>query len=249
MVTQTATYEQALRKIIRHEYFIVSYSPLALQRWHNERDGVLNHRCLDCLPNRLFRRISKKTSKLRVTSLCEGNYPVAGEFPSQRTSNAENASIWWLHHDVLGKVVVTNCSAADGKQQKTLPRKCPIDIAVNTDDTAKYMNTGHDDVIKWNYLLRNWPFVRGIHRPPVNSPHKGQWRGDLMFSLICARINGWVNKRGAGDLRRHRTHYDVTVMVIYTNVESIWVHLQNDVKRGGVITRSISPKIPTAVTA
>ena len=55
-------------------------------------------------------------------------------------------------------------------------------------------------------------FVRGIHRPPVNSPHKGQWRGALMFSLICAWINGWANSREAGDLKRHRTHYIVTVM-------------------------------------
>ena len=47
---------------------------------------------------------------------------------------------------------------------------------------------------------------------PVNSPHKGQWRGALMFSLICVRINGWVNNREAGDLRRYRAHYDVTAM-------------------------------------
>ena len=47
----------------------------------------------------------------------------------------------------------------------------------------------HDDVIKWNHFPRYWPFVRGIHRSPVNSPHKGQWRGALMFSLICAWIN------------------------------------------------------------
>ena len=48
---------------------------------------------------------------------------------------------------------------------------------------------------------------------PVNSPHKGQWRGALVFSLICARINDWVNNREAGDLRRHRGHYDVSVML------------------------------------
>ena len=47
---------------------------------------------------------------------------------------------------------------------------------------------------------------------PVNSPHKGQWRGALLFSLICTRISGWVNNGEAGDLRRHRAHYDVTVM-------------------------------------
>ena len=70
----------------------------------------------------------------------------------------------------------------------------------------------HDDVIKWKHFPRYWPFVQGIHRSPVNSPHKGQWRGALMFSLICTWINGWENNREAGDLRGHRAHYDVTVM-------------------------------------
>ena len=55
-------------------------------------------------------------------------------------------------------------------------------------------------------------FVRGIHRSPVNTLPKGQWRGPFRFSLICAWINGWVNNREAGDLRRHRTNYDVVVM-------------------------------------
>ena len=72
--------------------------------------------------------------------------------------------------------------------------------------------TIHDDVIKWKHMPRFWPFVRGIHRSPVNSPHKGQRRGALMFSLICAWLNGWANNREAGDLRRHRAHYDVIVM-------------------------------------
>ena len=71
----------------------------------------------------------------------------------------------------------------------------------------------HDDVIKWKHFQRHWPFVREIHRSPVNSPHKGQWRGALMFSLICACINGWVNNREAGELRRHRAHYDVIAMM------------------------------------
>ena len=68
------------------------------------------------------------------------------------------------------------------------------------------------DIIKWNHFLCCWPFVWGFPRSPVNSPHKGQWHGALMFSLICAWINGWVNSGKAGDLRRHRAHYDVTVM-------------------------------------
>ena len=54
----------------------------------------------------------------------------------------------------------------------------------------------------------------GIHRSPVNSPLKGQWRGALMFYLICAWINDWVNNHEAGDLRHHRAHYDVTVMAL-----------------------------------
>ena len=65
------------------------------------------------------------------------------------------------------------------------------------------------DVIKWKHFPRYRPFVRGIHRSPVNSPHKGQWRRDLKFSLICSWLNGWVNNREVGDLRRHRARYDV----------------------------------------
>ena len=71
----------------------------------------------------------------------------------------------------------------------------------------------HDDVIKWTHFPRNWPFVQEIHRSPVNFPHKGQWRGPLMFSLIYAWINDWVNNREAGDLRRQHGHYDVIVML------------------------------------
>ena len=76
----------------------------------------------------------------------------------------------------------------------------------------KIQDSIHDDVIKWRHFPRYWPFVRRIHRSPVNSPHKGQWRGALMFTLICARIKGWVNNCEAGDLRRNRAHYDVIVM-------------------------------------
>ena len=81
-------------------------SPL---RWrHNDHAGVSNHRSRDCLLNRLFRRRSKRTSKLRVTGLCAGNSPGTGEFPAQRASYAENVSIWWRHHDkgpITGQVI------------------------------------------------------------------------------------------------------------------------------------------------
>ena len=65
---------------------------------------------------------------------------------------------------------------------------------------------------QWENCPRYQPSVRGIHRSPVDSPHKGQWRRALIFSLICASTNGWTNNRGAGDMRHHHAHYDVTVM-------------------------------------
>ena len=68
----------------------------------------------------------------------------------------------------------------------------------------EFMTGGfYDDVIKWKYFPRFCPFVRGIPRSPANSPHKGQWNGALMFSLICAWIDTWVNNGEAGDSRRH----------------------------------------------
>ena len=93
-------------------------------------------------------------------------------------------------------------------------------IPLGINDIAIAKLCAHDDVIKWKHFPRYWPFVRGIHRSPVNSPHKGQWRGALMFSLTCAWINAWVNNHEAGDLRRHRAHYDVTVMIFYGTVRS-----------------------------
>ena len=72
----------------------------------------------------------------------------------------------------------------------------------------------HDDVIKWKHFPRYWPFVRGIHRSPVNSPHRCQWRGASVFSLICTRINSWETIVRLVILRRNRTHYDVTVMML-----------------------------------
>ena len=76
----------------------------------------------------------------------------------------------------------------------------------------------HDDVIKWKHFPRYWTLVQGIHRSPVNSPHKGQWRRALIFSSICVCIKGWVNNREAGDFRRHRAHDDVIVMIGRKNV-------------------------------
>ena len=78
-----------------------------------------------------------------------------------------------------------------------------------------YTRLVRDDVITRKHFPRYWPFVRGSPRSPVNSSHKGQWRGALMFSLICAWIDGCLNNREASDLRRHRAHYDVIVMFAF----------------------------------
>ena len=98
------------------------------------------------------------------------------------------------------------------------PSNCPTRIAITEiiikmylfQERANGSLVNHDDVIKSKHFP---PFVRGIQRSSMDSPHKGQWHGALMFSLICVWINGWVNSREAGDLRRYRTHCDVTVMV------------------------------------
>ena len=91
-----ASYEVTLEYVTNMQDGI----PITSLQWrHNRRDSVSNHQPHDCLFNRLFRRRSKKASKLRVTGLCAGNSPGTGEFPAQMASNAENVSIWWRHRD------------------------------------------------------------------------------------------------------------------------------------------------------
>ena len=79
-------------------YCLSCQSDILLQWRHNDCDGISNHRRSHCLLNCWFRCRSKKTSKLRVTGLCEGNSPVTGEFPAEKASNTEIISIWWRHH-------------------------------------------------------------------------------------------------------------------------------------------------------
>ena len=98
--------------------------------------------------------------------------------------------------------------------------------AWNNNDTILWSNRFNKSLVKLQSAYTHWPWWRhqmetfsallalcaGNSTVPVNSPHKGQWRGALMFSLIYAWINDWVNNREAGDLRRHCDHYDVIVM-------------------------------------
>ena len=95
----------------------------------------------------------------------------------------------------------------------------------------------HDDVIKWKHFPRYWPFVQGIHRSPVNSLHKGQWRGALMLSLICV-LNKQLSKQSwrwwfemtPRSLWRHcnaaaiQQHHQATMNTLLSNTISVWYH-------------------------
>ena len=82
-----------------------------------------------------------------------------------------------------------------------------------------YMAWWHNEMETFSALLA---ICAGNSTVPVNSPHKGQWRRALMFSLICIWINSWVNNREAGDSGRHRAHYDVIVMSLVGRGSSSW---------------------------
>ena len=96
--SQLDLYEQTSVRFEWKYITLNSWKCISLQWRRNGLDGVLNHQPHHCLLNRLFRRTSKKTSKLRVTGLCAGNSPGTREFPAQIVSNAQNVSIWWRHH-------------------------------------------------------------------------------------------------------------------------------------------------------
>ena len=119
----------------------------ALQWRHNERDGVSTHQPHDCLLNRLFRCRSYKTSKLRVTGLCEGNSPLTGEFPTQRASNAENVSIWWRHHvhHLLNMITYIPSQWLAIQTNPNIPKKLK---QVTT--TAVWFSAGGSDIRKFN---------------------------------------------------------------------------------------------------
>ena len=185
------------------------------QEWrHKERDGVSNH---DCLLNRFIRRRSKKTLKIRVTGPLPGTSPVTGEFPAQRASYAEYVPIWWRHHVIYlpsalneEQLVLREVILLEGDTGEVLPirqghlNSPPLFFVCKywyTTSLIWYVNI----LIWWRHQMETFSALLAIcagNSPvPVNSPHKGQWRGAWMFSLICVWINGWVNNREAGDLR------------------------------------------------
>ena len=104
----------------------------------------------------------------------------------------------------------------------------------------------HDNVIKWKHFPRYWHLCGEFtgHRWIPRS----QWRGALMFSLICVWINGWVNNREAGDLRRHRAHYGVIVIEMerYSRwlICGPWLRMGWSLWLSGVVIMTISHVLP-----
>ena len=129
---------------------------------------------------------------------CRGSYDTCISCQLQRTMVRSWKSIWFCN---LGPFL--------GTQTKTIKA---FFIHCEEDPLCVFGNILHDDVIKWKHFPRYWPFVRGIHRSPVNSPHKARDAERWYFLWSPPWINGWVDNREAGDLRRHRTQYDVIVM-------------------------------------
>ena len=196
-------------------------------------------------PASLRRCKSKKTSKLRVTGLCERNSPVTSEFPTQRASNGEmfpfddvivlliiyRKSWHFQQFDLLSKcqhISPSTATSSDYNSNQVHPDTqmrsgCVEMIYPGNNDLWWHNGTSRGrsrccecyetrtgiylwSLSCWIYSImmtsshehifqRHWHFVGGIHRSPVNSPHKCQWRGALMFSLICVWINGWVDNR------------------------------------------------------
>ena len=188
---------------------------------HNDHDGVSNHQPHGCLLNRLFRRRSKKTSKLRVTGLCVGNSPWPVNSPHKGPVMRK-----MVPFDDVMMIFVTsqyhtgfdntgNCfECHKAKHYSYLTWNiCTMSLATNTHSlNCDYSFISYDDVIKWKHFLRYWPFVWGIHRSPPRGFPSQRWLGALMFPLTYAWINDWANNRAAGYLRRHSTHYNVTVI-------------------------------------
>ena len=161
----------------------------SLQWRHNERGGVSNHQPRHCLLNRIFRRRSKKTSKLRVTGLCVGNSPVTGEFPAQMASNAENVSIWWRHQVMMvPRCGLTSLAAKpETAQMETgkLPSMSTLSAYTNIQERVKAPQTCQD-----LFTLTQWGLVTHIRVSEL-----GQCRIVLLWSDTVAILS--ANARAA----------------------------------------------------
>ena len=220
-------------------YYVISAGCCSSLRWrHNEHDGVSSHQPQGCLLNRLFGRRSKKTSKLRVTGLCVGNSPGT----AQMASNAENGSIWWRHHVHLQrwyKLCFTIACVRSGitckidfyvsYNQSISASKIRMFVLTNDEHCKRvflvlvvyFLYIYHDDVIRWKHSPRYWPFGRELTGDTGHLwiPLTKASDAELWCFLWSAREQtDWVNNPDAGDLRRHRAHYDFTLIFSHMRI-------------------------------
>ena len=164
-----------------------------LQWCHNERDGVSNRQPHDCLLNRLFKCCSKKTSNPRVTGLCAGNSPVTGEFPAQRASNTEFVFHLMTSSNVVGTIgtqEIWHC------EECTVQHYSDVIMSAMASQIASLTivcSTVYSSAVQRKHQIpASLAFVRGIHRWPVNSPHKEPVTRNL-FS-IWWRHHGYTSR-------------------------------------------------------
>ena len=159
--------------------------PITLLEWrHNGLDSVSNHQPRECLFDRLFRRRSKKTSKLRVTGLYEGNSPGIGEFRTQMASYAKNVSIWWRHHDriicFLVSMPESNVTRLVDQHRKWLTSSSVVIVFL------LWMHWGKSEMVailqtKFSNsfsLVKNVVFVLWFHLNPFNKQALKSWAGN-----------------------------------------------------------------------
>ena len=213
---------------------------MSLQWRQNGRDSVSNHQPRECLLNRLIRCRSKKTPKLRVTGLCVGNSSETSEFPAQRASNAENVSIWWRHH-------VNSCNGPERGLSKVIDKHTPHPPILSINHGLAWLIMLHH-WIEWiptllimltssngNIFRVTGPLCEEFigHRwiPRTKASDAGFW----CFLWSRSEPNSWANNGDAGDLRRRRANYDVTLIIrtevnmksrdhIITTVGLCWRH-------------------------
>ena len=168
-----------------------SYIICHISHWrHNGRGGISNHQPRHCLLNRLSRRRSKKTSKLRVTCLCVWNSPVAGESSAHMASNAENVSIWWRHHDkkvraYKGKSNHNHCHKTidlDTEEMKPVSLNRPRSqwwISYNSDPITVTLRQSHNSGhFKWL-----WPGDAPWGQLP--------WTSLVQVTVRCLKVPGY----------------------------------------------------------
>ena len=155
---------------------------------HNGLDSVSNHQPHGYLFNCLFRRRSKKTSKLCVTGLsglCAGVSPGTGEFPAQVACNVENISIWWRHHDYMWSWLPLPGISGVWRQMKNLTTQYICVNRTHYSDVIKGATASLITSLTIVYSTVHFPdqrkhqssaslaIVRGIH-PPVTGEFPAQ---------------------------------------------------------------------------